>query len=74
MGLTSRKATSSNLMIPAGAKKEAELLFHHAIVEKIEKHSIPDSLVIHFDHPPSKFVPVASTISETPYQTSLRKR
>ena len=40
-------------------KKEAELLFHHAIVEKIENHSIPDSLVINFDQTPSKFVPVA---------------
>lgn len=42
-------------------KKEAELLFHHAIVEKIENQSIPDSLVINFDQTPSKFVPVAST-------------
>ena len=40
MGFTRRKATSSKLMIPAGAKKEAELLFHHAIVEKTEKQSI----------------------------------
>ena len=30
-------------MLLAGVKKEAELLFYHAIVEKIEKHSIPHS-------------------------------
>ena len=40
MGFTRRKATSSKLMIPAGTKEEAELSFHHAIAEKIEKHSI----------------------------------
>ena len=61
MGFTRRKAASSKLMIPAGAKKEAELLFHYAIVEKIEKHSIPESLVINFDQTPSKCFPVEST-------------
>ena len=30
IGFTRRKATSSNLMIPAGAKKEAEVLFQKA--------------------------------------------
>ena len=43
------------------SKKEAELLFRHEIVEKIEKHSIPDSLAINFDQTPSKFVPISST-------------
>ena len=45
-------------MLLAGVKKEAELLFYHAIVEKIEKHSIPHSLVISFDQIPSKLVPL----------------
>ena len=39
IGFTDRKALSSNLMIPASAKKEAELLLHHIIVKKNEKHS-----------------------------------
>ena len=30
-------------------------------MEKNEKHSIPDLIVINFDQTPSKFVPVAST-------------
>ena len=47
-------------MIPAGAKKEVDLLFRHAIVEKF-KHTILDSPVINFDKTPSKFVPVVST-------------
>ena len=46
-------------MIPAGAKKQAELLFYHTVVEKIEKHSISDALVINFDQTPSTFFSVA---------------
>ena len=61
MGFRRRKATSSKLMVPAGAEKEAELLFHHAVKKEIEKRSIPDSLVINFDQTPSNFVPVTST-------------
>ena len=34
MTFTRRKATSSKLMVPAGAKKGAELLFHRAVVKK----------------------------------------
>ena len=45
----------------ASAKKEAELLFHHALVEKTKKRFIHYSIVINFDQTPSKFVPVAST-------------
>ena len=59
IGFTRRKATYSKLMIPAGAKKQAELLFYHTVVEKIEKHSISDALVINFDQTPSTFFSVA---------------
>ena len=43
--------------IPAGAKKEAELLFLHNIVSAVEKYQIPRSLIMNLDQTPLKYVP-----------------
>ena len=45
----------------AGLRKEAELLFHHQIVERVEVNQIPNSLVLNFDETPSKYVSVSIT-------------
>ena len=65
MGFVKRAATTARPEIPAGARKEAELLFHHEIVSKVEKHKIPHSMIINIDQTPSKFAPVATcTLAE----------
>ena len=46
--------------IPEGAKKEAQLIFHHEITSLVEKYSIPPSLVVNIDQTPLKYAPVAS--------------
>ena len=61
MGYKRRVATTAKLEIPSGALREAELLYHYDIVQKIEAHKIPAELVIAFDQTPSKFVPVGRT-------------
>ena len=61
MNHTRRKATTSKVKLPDGIRKESELLFHHQMVEKVEKYDIPDSLIVNFDQTPSKYVPVGST-------------
>ena len=61
MNYTRRKGTTSKVALPDGIRKENELLFHHQIVEKVERYDIPDSLILNFDQTPSKYVPVAST-------------
>ena len=60
MGFVKRVATTSRPEIPTGARKEAELIFHHEIVSKIENYHIPSSLVINIDQTPSKYAPVSS--------------
>ena len=49
MGFRRRQATTSKLEIPEGALKEIKLLFHHDIASKVEKISIPHSLIINLD-------------------------
>ena len=44
-----RQATTSKLEIPEGVLKEIKLLFHHDIASKVEKFSIPHSLIINLD-------------------------
>ena len=60
MGFVKRARTTSRPDIPAGARKEAELIFHHQITTLKEKHQIPYSLFINIDQTPSKYVPVSS--------------
>ena len=61
MGYSKIKATTAKLELPPGTRKEVELVFYHQIVEKIEKHNIPESLTLNFDQTPSKNVPVSTT-------------
>ena len=61
MGFRRRQATTSKLEIPEGALKEIKLLFHHDIASKVEKFSIPHSLIINLDQTPTKYVPVGRT-------------
>ena len=50
--------------VPEGARKEAGLQHHFRIVNIIEKHNIPESLVLSHDQTPSKYVTVGrSTIA-----------
>ena len=61
MGFRRRQATTSKLEIPEGAFKEIKLLFHHDIASKLEKFSIPHSLIINLDQTLTKYVPVWRT-------------
>ena len=54
MGYSRRKATSAKLELPPGTRKEVELVFYHQIVEKVDKHNIPESPTLNFDQTPSK--------------------
>ena len=54
MGFVLRPKTTAKVLIPEGALKEAELKFHHQIVNYMERYQIPLSLIINFDKTPSK--------------------
>ena len=41
--------------------KEIKLLFHHDISSKVQKFSIPHSLIINLDQTPTKYVPAGLT-------------
>ena len=58
MGFVRRMATTAKIPIPDKARKEIELVFMHKIVQKVEKHNIPYSLIINADQTPWKYVPV----------------
>ena len=60
MGFIKRASTTSRPEIPYGARKEAELIFHHDIAYKVEKFQIPESLIININQTPSKFAPASS--------------
>ena len=65
MGFVRRRGTTAKLEIPDGAFKEAQLLFTHNIVSKVDKYNIPDSLIINIDQTPTKYVPVSrSTLAK----------
>ena len=61
MGFRRRQATTSKLEIPESALKEIKLLFRHDIASKVEKFSIPHSLIISLDQTLSKYVLVGRT-------------
>ena len=50
--------TTRKVRIPVGTQREAELKFLHQIVNYVETHQIPHSLIINFDQTPSKYVQV----------------
>ena len=65
MGFVRRRGTTAKLEIPDGVFKEAQLLFTHDIVSKVDKYNIPDSLIINIDQTPTKYVPVSrSTLAK----------
>ena len=61
MGLVRRRGTTAKLEIPDGAFKEAQLVFTHDIVSKVDKHDIPDCLIINIDQTPTKYAPVSQS-------------
>ena len=64
MGFVCRRG-NTKLGIPDGSFKEAQLLFTHDIVSKVDKYNIPDSLIINIDQTPTKYVPVSrSTLAK----------
>ena len=56
LGFVRRMKTTGKVRIPVGAQREAELKFLHQIVNYVETHQIPHSLIINFDQTPSKYV------------------
>ena len=71
MGFVKRRATTGKVTIPVGAQKEAEFRFMNQIVNQVEKHQIPPSLVINFDQTPSKYVQVSSNTMKNKGLTSV---
>ena len=61
MGYSRRTATTTKLELPPETRKEIKLVFFHQIVEKVEKHNIPESQTLNFDQTPSKYVSVSAT-------------
>ena len=61
IGFRRRQATASKLEIPEGTLKEIKLLFYHDIASKVEKFSIPHSLIINLDQTSTKYVSVGWT-------------
>ena len=56
IGFRRPAATTSKVEIPESAKKDAGLQDHYRITSIVEKHKIPESLVINSDETPSKYV------------------
>ena len=46
--------------MPDGAVKEAGFIFHHSIIQTVERYQIPPSLIMNFDQTPLKYAPVSS--------------
>ena len=59
--LLERFATTGKVEIPEGVKREAELLYITDIVNLIETHNIPESMVLNLDQMPLKYVPCGNT-------------
>ena len=60
MGFVKRACTNARPEIPKGARKEAELIFHHEITSLLERYSIPPRLVVNIDQTPLKYTLVSS--------------
>ena len=57
MGYVRRLATTEKVEISEKLKAEIETAYLHGIVQKINEHKIPSSMIISLDETPSKFVP-----------------
>ena len=58
------RKTTTKVLIPEGALKEAELKFHHQIVNYVEKYQIPPLLIINFNQTPLKYSQISSNGKE----------
>ena len=66
IGYTRRVGTTAKVPISQSLNKEIELTFLHSVVNCIETHNIPPSLVVNFDQTPSKLVPGSkATLAKT---------
>ena len=72
MGFLLRQKTTTKVLIPEGALKEAELKFHHQIVNYMVKCQIPPSLIINFDQTPLKYVQISSNTMEKKGQKTFQ--
>ena len=66
-----RMQTTSKVPIPEKARQEIELIFMHRIVQKVEQHSIPPSMLINIDQTPLKMVPVSRTTKDARNSTRV---
>ena len=57
MGYVRRLATTEKVEISEKLKAEIETVYLYGIVQKINEHRIPSSMIINLDETPSKFVP-----------------
>ena len=60
MGYVRRLATTGKVEISEKLKAEIETAYLYGIVQKINEHKIPSSMVINLDQTPSKFVPACN--------------
>ena len=61
MGYVRRFANTGKVELPQGVKRGAELLYIHDIVNLIETHKIPKSMVLNLDQTTVKYVPCGKT-------------
>ena len=57
MGFVRRPATTGTVEISEKVKAEIETVYLYGIVQKINRHKIPSSIIINLDQTSSKFVP-----------------
>ena len=62
MGYVRRLATTEKVEISEKLKAEIETVYLYGIVQKINEHRIPSSMIINLDETPSKFVPGCNKI------------
>ena len=72
MGFVLHLKTTTKVLIPKGALKEAELKFHYQFVNYVEKYQIPPSLIINFNQISSKYVQISSNTMEKKGKKTFR--
>ena len=71
MSYVRRFATTGKVELPQGVKREAELLYIHDIMNLIETHKIPKSMVLNMDQTPMKYIPCGKTTLTKQRTTSV---
>ena len=80
MGYVRSFAATGKVVLPQGIKRETELLYIHGIVNLIETHKIPKSIVLNLDQTPVKYILCGKTalakqnVSSVPVSSVLDKR